>query len=128
MKLTSLLFVSLFVFAQASQAKTLAWNEIESEQSYKLNELVAFPGVLDLHVGDSIIVDDVVTGDFPFVYIQTHLTECHNPELKSEMVLANPSPEDTSRDRSVGLQLYQHCELDIYIEPSDIMSKSLFTE
>ena len=127
-KLAALCFISTFLMSRVSMARTLDWNEVESVQTYKLNQNISFPGVLELHAGESIVVTDIVTGEFPFIYIQSHLENCQTPNLKADMVLANTSPEDTSRDRSVGLQLDLNCELDIFIEPSDIMTKSLLKE
>ena len=59
------------------------------------------------------------------MYFQIHLSECKNPELTAEMILINPSPMDNSRDRSVGIELNQDCNVGVYVEPIDYYSSSL---
>lgn len=126
----NLLFIGLvFIsFQSLTFAKSLEWNDIEINSRYSLNQPISFPGIAEFSVGDKFDVLDSITEDGPVLYYQFHLVDCKSPELKAEMILINPAPEDTRRDRSVGVQLEAGCNLGIFFEPADIYSKSLFEE
>ena len=62
------------------------------------------------------------------LYFQFHLVNCKNPELQAEMIIINPSPEDQTRNRSVGVQLESGCNLGVFLESTDIYSASIFEE
>jgi hypothetical protein len=71
---------------------------------------------------------DQIGGDAPVIYLQFHSIKCLDPDQKSDMILINPSPEDTSRNRSIALELEEGCNLGLYLEPQDYYTRSLFDQ
>jgi hypothetical protein len=122
--LSALVFIS---FQNLSFANTLEWGDLETNSRYLLNKKITFPGIAVFNIGDKFDVLDTISEDGPVIYYQMHLVDCKNPDLTAEMILVNPSPNDT-RDRSVGVQLEAGCNLGIYLEPRDFYSPSLFDE
>lgn len=121
--LMSLIFIS---FQHFSAASTVQWSDIELDGRYILNQTISFPGVTEFHKGDKFDVLEFIAGAGPVMYYQVHFVNCKKPDLESEMILINPAPEDTTRDRSIGVQLETGCNLAIFLEPADLYSPSIF--
>jgi hypothetical protein len=126
----NLLFITLaFIsFQNLSFANTLEWGDLETNSRYLLNQTITFPGIAEFKIGDKFDVLDSINESGPVMYYQMHLVNCQNPDLTADMILVNPSPNDTTRDRSVGIQLEAGCNLGIFLEPRDFYSPSLFDE
>jgi len=123
-----IILVSFFVFqfqrfAFASVA--INWAEMELNNEYTLNKEISFPGIFDIPAGTKANFMDVMAGEAPIVYIQMQLENCQDTEQEAEMILINPSPEDTSSDRSVAVTLERNCNLGIFVELKDLYSPSL---
>jgi hypothetical protein len=126
----SFLMMSLaFVFFQSfSQAYAAQWSDLELNSRYLLNHTISFPGIAEFNKGEKVDLLDFVAGEGPVMYYQVHLLDCKNPELEAEMILVNPAPEDTTRDRSIAVQLETGCNLGIFLEPIDYYSPSIFDD
>jgi hypothetical protein len=128
MKNLLMLFLVFLAFQNSAFADALKWGDLELNSTYHLKQEINFDGVAKFKAGDSFEVLDSISEDGPVIVFLMHFKECQNPDLTSEMILVNPMPEDTSRDRSVGIELKSGCNLQIYLEPRDFYSSSLFNE
>lgn len=124
MKVLGLIFSLLFSFGAI--AADLEWSDLELYNEYTLIQKIEFPGATEIAAGEKFELQDVVAGGLPFIYYQFHQTNCQAPDLSSDMVLINPSPEDQSRDRSVAVSLDSGCNLNVWVEAQDYYSQSLF--
>ncbi|MBC7540245.1 MAG: hypothetical protein H7281_15580 [Bacteriovorax sp.] len=126
----SFLLMSLFfiLFQNISAASTLQWSDLEIKGHYVLDQKVSFPGVAEFEKGDKVDVLNFIPGLGNIMYYQVHLVNCKKPKLESDMILINPTPQDSSRDRSVGVQLEAGCNIAIFLEPIDFYSPSLFSD
>jgi hypothetical protein len=120
-----LIFLSV-IYSSISNANALEWGDLELYERYTLKEDIVFPGVIDFKKGDSFDFYDRIGGNNLVMYFQFHSVKCENPDLTSEMILMNPSPEDTARDRTIALQLEEGCNIGIWVEVRDYYSPSLF--
>lgn len=130
MKQIALGFFLIFVmiFQVSAHAADLEWGDLELYNQYVLNQAVSFPGTIEIAKGETFEILDVIAGEASLIYFQLHLVNCQNPDLVSEMILINPSPNDQSRDRSVGLQMDTGCNLSVWVEARDYYSASLFSD
>lgn len=123
------MFSLVFIMSQnISLAADLEWGDLELYEQYTLNQDIEFPGVTVLSAGEKFELRDVMAGGPPLTYFEMHLVDCKDPDLSTEMIIVNPSPEDQGRDRSVGVQLDVGCNLSIWVEARDHYSRSLFSE
>ena len=109
----------------AASANVLNWGDLDMDQKYTLTADVVFDNQLTLHKGDAFVVDEKGAGS-GFVYISFKNLMCTDPTLKAEMILFNPEPEDTVNDKSVGVEMYEDCEVSVYVETQYYYSKSMF--
>lgn len=118
----------LIMSQNISLAADLEWGDLELYEQYTLNQAIEFPGVTVLNAGEKFELREVMAGGPPLTYFEMHLVDCKDPDLSTEMIIVNPSPEDQGRDRSVGVQLDVGCNLSIWVEARDHYSRSLFSE
>jgi hypothetical protein len=123
----------IFLFLLLLQFQSLAcaneridWAEMELNNEYTLNKEISFPGVFNIPAGTKADFMDIMAGEAPIVYMQMQLENCQDTQQVAEMILINPSPEDTSSDRSVAVTLEKDCNLGIFVELKDLYSPSLF--
>jgi hypothetical protein len=128
MKNCILAFSIFLSFQTLSYAKNLDWNEIELYNRYSLNYPISFLGTIEFKVGDRFEVLSANADGGPVLYYQFHFIDCKNPTIEAEMILINHNPADTSRDRSIGVELERGCNLGIYLEPLDMYSSSIFKQ
>ena len=124
------MFLAVFAFMLLQNlafCANLEWGDIEAYNQYKLTQAITFPGIIDLKADQKYETLDIVTMDSSLIYFQMHQVDCKNPDLVADMILINPTPEDRSRDHSVGIQLEEGCNLGIWIEASDYFYSSLFS-
>ncbi len=112
-------------FAGFAHAEALPWADLELYQTYKLNQTISFPDGPEFKAGEKMYMMDYIVGDIPVIYWQMHAEDCKNPDAKAEMILVNPTPEDTTRDRSIAVALSEGCNLDVWVEIKDIYSPSI---
>ncbi len=121
------LALSLMVFSSAAFSANVAeWADIELYQTLELKQDISFPGVIDFKTGAKFEVLDTMPSAGGLVYYAIHSVKCDNPDLTADMILVNPSPEETKIDRSVGVALDEGCDLDIWVEGRDYYTQSLF--
>lgn len=123
-----ILFSSILFSISSFAAESMEWGNLEQYERYQLGMDVEIPGVATFKTGEKFDLNDIISGGVPIVYFQLHAVDCQNPDLVSDMILINPSPEDTDRDHSVGIQLEEGCNLGVYVETQDVYSKSLFLD
>lgn len=116
----------LLIFTSLAHAEALQWTDLELYQTYKLNQTITFPEGIEFKAGEKVYVMDFIAGGIPVVYWQMHMENCKNPEATADMIIVNPSPEDTTTDRSIGMALTEGCNLDIWVEIKDLYSGSIF--
>lgn len=121
-KILALIFLLLSTFAHA---ETLQWADIEVDERYILNKDIVFPEGYEFKAGEKVDVLDFIAGGIPVVYWQLHAEDCKNPDATAEMILLNPTPEDTSTDRSIAVALTEGCNLDVWVELKDLYSNSI---
>jgi len=121
-KMIALLMV---VFASLAHAEALQWTDLELYQTYKLNQTITFPEGIEYKAGEKVYVMDYIAGGIPVVYWQMHMENCKNPDATADMILINPSPDDTSTDRSIAVALTEGCNLDVWVEIKDLYSGSI---
>ncbi len=119
-----ILTLTLFGSTLAS-ADVLTWGDLDFETKYTLTTDIVFNDQLTLHKGDAFVVDDKGAGP-GFVYISFKNLMCTDPTLKSELILFNPEPEDTVNDKSVGVEMFEDCEVSVYVETKYYYNKSMF--
>ncbi len=120
------LFLFSLMFAVGVKAEVLNWNDLEADQNYILRQDIVFENGVILKKGSSFLIEDILSEEVYF-NLQTSQEGCEDPALETEMILVNPSLEENSHDRSVGLRLETGCRLQIYLEPQDYYSQSLFS-
>jgi hypothetical protein len=118
--LTLTLLASTFALANV-----LTWGDLDFETKYTLTSDIVFNEQQTLHKGDAFVVNDKGAGP-GFVYISFKNLMCTDPTLKSELILFNPEPEDTVNDKSVGVEMFENCEVSVYVETKFYYSKSMF--
>ena len=116
-----MLFTSLVLSAQ-----TLEWGDLEMYQKYTLRSEIKFDSGLTFKPGATFEMFDAHSEGAPIIYMQFHFDGCTDPYHTEDVILVNPSPEDTTRDRSIGVQLEEGCNLGVFVEPADYYSPSIF--
>ncbi len=123
------LLISFLFAGVLAQAAQLNWSDIESNHKYVLNTDIKIDENLTLKKGDVFLYDELLSGDVPVLYLTFKNLMCTDPSYKSdEIILVNPSPDDHTSDRSVGVVVDSDCVVGIYIEPKDYYYPSLFEE
>ena len=128
MKVFLLFIFFSFSYQSISKASPVIWGDVELNKRYALSQNIVFPEVAEFRKGYKLDVLDFIAGEGPVMYYQAHLVNCQKPELEAEMILINPGPEDTTRDRSIGVKLEKGCNLGLFLEPIDFYSSSIFEE
>lgn len=126
MKSQFLLSIVFSLLTMKAYSAALEWGDLDLNNRYILNKEINLDDKIVLHAGDKFDMLDRFGGEVPIIYLQFHSLICQNPDLTSEMVVINPSPEDSSRNRSVAVQLEEGCNIGIFVEPVDYYSNSLF--
>lgn len=120
--------VSFFIlFSGLVRAEALQWTDLELYETYALNQTISFPEGFEFSAGNKVEIRDFIAGGIPVVYWQMHIEDCKNPDAVAEMILLNPSPEDTSTDRSIAVALTEGCNLDVWVETKDLYSPSILS-
>lgn len=120
------LILTLTVLASGfAHADVLNWGDLDMDQKYTLTTDIVFDNHLVLHKGDAFVVDDKGSGE-GFVYISFKNLMCTDAKLKAELILFNPEPEDTVNDKSVGVEMFEDCEVSVYVETQYYYNKSMF--
>lgn len=119
--------VALFSLTTIVHAEALPWTDLELYETYTLNQTISFPEGVDFPAGSKMEVRDIIAGGIPVVYWQLHAEDCKNPDATAEMILVNPSPEDTTSDRSIAVALTEGCNLDVWVEIKDLYSPSVLS-
>jgi hypothetical protein len=123
-----ILVLALLAVSTLAHAEALQWTDIEVDERYILNHDIVFPEGYEFKAGTKIDVLDFIAGGIPVVYWQLHSEDCKNPDATAEMILLNPTPEDTTRDRSIAVALTEGCNLDVWVEIKDLYSNSILNE
>lgn len=113
--------LSLCTYSYASNT----WSDLEVNETYRLTHDLSLSSSLNLNSGSSFYFEELVPTDIYF-HLKFRQTDCPSPDLLSDLILYNPSPEDPYFNRSVGLKMEEGCLLNIYIEPTDYYTRSLF--
>lgn len=120
-----LILILTILASQLASAEVLNWGDLDMDHKYTLTTDIIFNDQLVLHKGDAFVVDDKGAGS-GFVYISFKNLMCTDPTLKSELILFNPEPEDTVNDKSVGVEMFEDCEVSVYVETQYYYNKSMF--
>lgn len=117
--------LALYLFASFTSYAANSWNELEVSETYHLSQSLPLDSSWSLAAGTQFYFEEMIPTD---IYFQLRLrqTECVNYDQVSDLVLYNPSPEDPYFNRSVGLQMEEGCLLNIYLEPTDYYTPSVF--
>lgn len=124
-KVKKMFALALFVLSTVVHAETLQWTDIELNQFYALNKTITFPEGSEFKGGEKFYVADFISGGIPVVYWQLQAEDCKDPKAKADMILLNPTPEDTTTDRSIAVALTEGCNLDVWVELKDLYSNSI---
>lgn len=117
----------LVLFSSIVRAESLPWTDLELYETYTLNQTISFPEGYEFSAGNTVEVRDYIAAGIPVVYWQMHVEDCKNPDATAEMILVNPSPEDTTSDRSIAVALTEGCNLDVWVETKDLFSPSILS-
>ena len=120
-----MIVLMLLAVSTVSFAETMPWTDLELNESYVLNHDIIFPEGIEFKAGEKVEVTDYMTLGIPVVYWQLHAENCKNPEATAEMILVNPSPEDTTTDRSIAVALTEGCNMDVWVEIRDLGTNSI---
>lgn len=115
-----------FLFSTTVWADVYTWDELEPKQKYSVAYDIPFDESLTLKADSPLYFQEIITGQVPVMIFSFHDPHCTNPDFESEMTLFNPEPEDTTRDKTIGVQFSKECLVDIYIEPQYFYDKSIF--
>ena len=120
----SLMLLSFPIFATT-------WNDLEISSKYKINQAFQLPqmershSLLDVSVGDEVILKEVVGLDVINVALyRFEYKKCPGTAMKTEMEII--PVKNTTPVVEVGAQLELECMLEIFIENKDTLTESFF--
>ena len=119
-----ILLLSL-VLSTSLFAGSVEWSDMEIENQYVLKQDVAFENGITFKAGEHFIMADLLAGEIPVMYFEMYYTGCTDYGATADLILVN-IPQPDRKDVVIGAQLYEGCNLGIYIEPKDYYSQSLF--
>jgi hypothetical protein len=115
-----------FLFSTTVWANVYSWDELEPTQKYTVASDIPFDENLTLKAGSPLYFQEVITGMVPVMLFVFNDPNCTDPGFSSEMTLFNPEPEDTSHNKTIGVQYSEDCSVQIYVEPQYYYNKSIF--
>ena len=120
----SLMLLSFPLFATT-------WNDLEILSLYKINQAFQLPqlershSLLDINVGDQVVLKEVVGLDMINVALyRFEYKNCPGTSMKTEMEII--PVKNTAPVVEVGAQLELECMLEIFIENKDTLTESFF--
>jgi hypothetical protein len=120
----SLMLLSFPLFATT-------WNDLEMSSQYKINQAFQLPqlershSLLDINVGDLVVLKEVVGLDMINVALyRFEYKNCPGTSMKTEMEII--PVKNTAPVVEVGAQLELECMLEIFIENKDTLTESFF--
>ncbi len=119
-----ILLLSL-VLSSTVFAGSVEWSDMEMEGQYFLKQDVVFENGISFKAGEPFYMVDLVAGEIPVMYFEMYYAGCTDYAATADLILVN-IPQPDRKDVVVGAQLYEDCNLGIYIEPKDYYSQSLF--
>lgn len=117
--------LSVAGLARAADVQALSWGDLENGQKYELLSDIQLSDALTLHKGDGFEFADIADGS-GFIWLSFKNLQCENAQLKTEMILFNPEPEDQQNDKSIGLLQEEDCMVSVYVETRFFYNKSIF--
>ena len=123
------LILSLMLLSSPLFATT--WNDLEISSQYKINQSFQLPqlershSLLDINIGDQVVLKEVVGLDMINVTLyRFDYKNCPGPSMKTEMEII--PVKNTAPVVEVGAQLELECILEIFIENKDTLTESFF--
>ncbi len=120
----SLMLLSSPLFASS-------WNDLEVSSQYKINQAFQLPqlerskSLLDINVGDQVLLKEIVSLDMINVALyRFEYKNCPGPAMKTDMEII--PVKNTTPVVEVGAQLELECMLEVFIENKDILTESFF--
>jgi hypothetical protein len=110
---------------QAAEFQPLNWGDLENGQKYELLSDIQLSDTVSLHKGEGFEFADIADGS-GFIWLSFKNLQCADVQLKTEMILFNPEPEDQQNDKSIGLLQDENCMLSVYVETRFFYNKSIF--
>ena len=120
------IFTWIFLFSVHVFSAQLDWSDLELGQKYPLDFNIVLNSELSLPKNSYYRLIDITSSDAPVLIFTFKDQQCTNPNLKSDLILFNPDPENPGRDRSVGIEYQTICDLVIYVESPYYFEKSIF--
>jgi hypothetical protein len=123
------LFVGLLLIS--TQLFAGSWHELEINKTYELNQGFQLPqkersgALLDFLPGDQFTLKEITGLDMiNVVLFHFDYHNCPGPQMSAEMEII--PVQGTGPVVEIGAQLEPKCELQIFIESKDLMTKSMF--
>jgi hypothetical protein len=123
------LFLALFLFSVNAVANS--WSDLQKSKTYTLNQEIQLPqqerssSMLDLMRGDKFFLLDIMGLDQIKVTLFTfRLQKCPGQQMSTELAIVSVS--GTSPVVEVGAMVEEECKLLIFVESSELLTKSFF--
>lgn len=115
----------------STQAFATDWYDLVEKTSYKitqsfeLTQLERSGAKLEITKGEEVELNEVISLSpvNVILYVFTY-KNCPGPAMKTDMEII--AVQGTSPVIEIGAQLEEQCQLNVYIETRDLMSKSIF--
>ena len=106
-------------------AANLDWSDLELDNIYTLKQDVVFENGITFKSGEKFNMADFMAGEIPVMYFEMFYTGCTDYSATADLVLMDV-PQAQGRAVVIGAQLYEGCNLGIYLVPRDFYKKSIF--
>lgn len=120
MKLLALV-ISLLLSTSAFAAN-LQWNDIDLYKRYTLTQDITFDNGASFKAGQEFEVLDFIAGGVPVAWFEMHSVECKNVDQTAEMILVDVG------STVIGAELYEGCNIGLFVELKDFFKESSFRE
>ncbi len=109
----------------------LPWFDLEPEQTLRLTQKIALGQAAEqpsYPAGTSLVLrerEPLAVPGAPLLLLKLEEASCAHPEWQSELEIITPAGNDESS--AVGVQVYQGCRWEIYLEQKDLLTSSFFS-
>lgn len=124
--MNSVVFALGLLLAGYAQAAGPNWSDLEVGTAYYTSTDIPLSNEVTIPAERTLILLSVESLSIPVVLMIFKDTACTDLELKTDMELFNPNPDDKTDDNSVGIEYQANCEIGVYIETKDYNDLSIF--
>lgn len=122
----SLIILLTILFSTTVFSADLNWLDIQSDSRLEsVNGFVVEGDQANFKIPEGSYFDVVEVVPLPYINVtlyKTRLVVCLEPHITSEMQLIS------FNEVVIGVQMYKFCELEFFVEDTDLLKRSLFRE